>query len=121
MEKNRPDKEFEDYWKIHRSRLVKQAPSWLAEERQRSLGMNTMGDWILLPLPIVAMLWLLGNPIVESEMLNFIIVLAVGVVVTVVCQMLKPYVTGKRSVSDIDNDIKQYFYQRYLEERKAAD
>ena len=57
--------------------------------------------------------WLQELHLVASELLNLLLSLVVGVVVLVLCQMAKPYVTGKRSVADIDADIKQHFYEEY--------
>lgn len=32
--------------------------------------------------------------------------------------MVRPYVTGKRSVAEIDKEIKQYYYEQYRRDGK---
>ena len=84
------EKEFEDFWTAHSKQLIARAPKRWQEERTHSLGMNTLGDWLLWIVPV-------------------------GVVV---CQMVRPYVTGKRSVAEIDKEIKQYYYEQYRRDGK---
>lgn len=50
---------------------------------------------------------------VNSPIINFVIVLFIGVITLILGQMISPYVTGKRRITDIDNDIKQYYYNKY--------
>ena len=84
------EKELEHFWTAHRKQLIARAPKRWQEERTHSLGMNTLGDWLLWIVPV-------------------------GVVV---CQMVRPYVTGKRSVAEIDKEIKQYYYEQYRRDGK---
>ena len=51
-------------------------------------------------------------------LVNFLILLVICVVCVVVCQMVRPYVTGKRSVAEIDKEIKQYYYEQYRRDGK---
>ena len=41
------EKEFEDFWTAHSKQLIARAPKRWQEERTHSLGMNTLGDWLL--------------------------------------------------------------------------
>ena len=107
------EQKFEEYWQRHNQQLLTRAPRHLAEERAKSVKMNTAGDWLLLLFPVVVIFWLQELHLVASELLNLLLSLVVGVVMLVLCQMAKPYVTGKRSVADIDADIKQHFYEEY--------
>lgn len=107
------EKDFEDYWKKHRASLLLAAPKDLQEERNRSEKLNTFGDWLLYLAPIVVMVAFLDQKFVASELLNFLASIGVGVVATFLSMLLKPYVTGKRRVADIENDMKAYFYGIY--------
>lgn len=107
------EQEFENYWNLHHKQLIETAPSKLAEERKRSLGVNTAADWLLIAFPVIVMVVLMDYNFVNSPIINFVIVLFIGVITLVLGQMISPYVTGKRRITDIDNDIKQYYYNKY--------
>lgn len=73
--------------------------------------MNTAGDWLLAIVPIIVMVAFLSEGLIHSEILNFAAAALTGCVTYVLTMLVKPYVTGKRSLVDIDNDIKAYFRQ----------
>ena len=107
------EKEFENYWKHHQSELIQRAPQALKEERKNTGRMNTAGDWILFVVPIIAMVGFMNYGFFAQEMVNFLVALVIGIVFFFLSMLLKPYITGKRNVVDIDTDIKQHFYQIY--------
>lgn len=107
------EKEFEDFWAAHRTTLIARAPQTLKSERENSSKMNTAGDWLLFALPIIVMIWFLNSGLIANELLNFVAAAAIGIALQVPTMLLKPYVTGKRSVADIEKDIKLHFYDVY--------
>ena len=90
----------------------------MLEVRSHSLGMNTLGDWLLWIVPVGVVVCLMDYKFVASSLVNFLILLVICVVCVVVCQMVRPYVTGKRSVAEIDKEIKQYYYEQYRRDGK---
>ena len=104
------EKEFEDFWTAHSKQLIARAP--------KRLGMNTLGDWLLWIVPVGVVVCLMDYKFVASSLVNFLILLVICVVCVVVCQMVRPYVTGKRSVAEIDKEIKQYYYEQYRRDGK---
>lgn len=104
---------FEDYWKQYRASLIKAAPPALGEERRMLKKMNTPGDWILLVVPFAVMVWVPGLGIFNDLALNTVLAIVLGVVAAVLGELVKPYITGKRSYADVDADIKQHFYELY--------
>ncbi len=106
-------KEFEDYWKAHEQSLIEAAPPVLREERKNNGKMNTAGDWLLFIIPLVAGVGFMNAKLIESEMVNLIIGLAIVVACFGIAMAIRPYITGKRSIADIDADIKDYFYTVY--------
>ncbi len=114
------EKEFEDYWNMHRARLIRRCPTSLKDERQNSSKMNTAGDWLLFIVPVVAMILFINHGFIKNEMINLVVTLVIGIIIYVLSDMLKPYVTGKRNVVDIDKDIKRHFYQIYKEKGLKA-
>lgn len=107
------EKEFEDYWRDHRDSLILHAPQTLRQERDRNTKMNTPGDWLLFVLPIMVMLGFYDCHLIENTVINIIVTVVLGIVAFAVAEMLKPYVTKKRSIEEIDADIKQYFHAVY--------
>lgn len=109
------EQEFEDYWKRHRQLLIKNAPTALYEERKSNTKMNTAGDWLLFILPIIVMAGFYDARVIANVIVNFVVTLVLGIIVFVSTELLKPYITSKRSLTEIDGDIKQYFCQMYKE------
>lgn len=106
-------REFEEYWKTNEQTLLAAAPVVLREERKNNGKMNTAGDWLLFIIPLVAGIGFMNVRLLENEMLNLVVGLAVVVVCFGIAMLIRPYVTGKRSVADIDADIKAYFFAVY--------
>ncbi len=113
------EKEFEDYWRDHKDTLILHAPKALLQERQRNTKMNTPGDWLLFILPIIVMLGFYDSHFIENNVVNGIVTVVLGIIAFAVSELLKPYVTKKRSLEEIDEDIKQYFYAVYQEKGLA--
>lgn len=107
------EKEFEDYWNLHKKQLLMEAPQHLKEERLNSVKMNTAGDWLLAAFPFIVIVLFLQAGFIKNEMLNYICGIVICIILWVLCEMTKPYVIGKRSVGDIDKDIKQYYYEQW--------
>lgn len=113
-------REFEEYWKAHEQTLLAAAPAVLREERKNNGKMNTAGDWLLFIIPLVAGIGFMNARLLANEMLNLVVGLAVVVVCFGIAMLIRPYVTGKRSVTDIDADIKAYFFAVYEKGGTAA-
>lgn len=114
------DKQFEAYWKANGQSLIEAAPPVLSDERKNNGKMNTAGDWLLFIIPLVAGIGFMNAKLIESEMVNLIVGLAIVVVCFGIAMMIRPYVTGKRSIADIDADIKDYFYAIYKDKGTAG-
>lgn len=108
-------KEFEEYWKEHEQALLEAAPATLREERKDNGKMNTTGDWLLFIVPFFVGIGFLNAQIIKAEMANFIVSIIVVVVSYGIAMMIRPYVTGKRSIADIDADIKNHYLAVYEE------
>ena len=115
------EKEFEEFWTGHRKQLIDKAPRHFKEERNRNLGMNTLGDWLLWIVPVAVAVWMMEYKFVSSGIINVLIMLAICVACVTICQMIRPYVTGKRNVADIDEEIKQYYYHMYCKNNGKID
>lgn len=109
-------KEFEDYWKTHEAALLRVAPKVLRDERANNGKMNTAGDWLLFIIPIMAMVGFMNTDFIQKELLRFLVAMLIGIACFVFSVYIKPYVTGKRNIVDIDADIKDYFFAVYQRE-----
>lgn len=106
--------EFEKIWSSKPSKeWMAAAPSRFQEELKRSKGMNTAGDWLSL-VPIALIVVYQGSISVGNELLRYLIVAVLIIVWFVIWEMIKPYITNKRSEADILNDVKAYFYQQWM-------
>ena len=77
--------------------------------------MNSVGDWLLFSLPIMVMIIFYDQHFILNGLGNFVVTAVLGVLVFMGSELLKPYVTSKRSLLEIDDDIKQYYYRVYEE------
>ena len=109
-------REFEDYWKTHEAALLRVAPKVLRDERANNSKMNTAGDWLLFIIPIMAMVGFMNTDFIQKELLRFLVAMLIGIACFVFSVYIKPYVTGKRNIVDIDADIKDYFFAIYQKE-----
>lgn len=78
--------------------------------------MNTAGDWLLFIIPIMAMIGFMNTDFIQKELIRFVVAMLFGIACFVFAVYIKPYVTGKRNIVDIDADIKDYFFAVYQKE-----
>ena len=109
------EQEFEEYWESHRQLLINHAPKSLQEERKSNTKMNSVGDWLLFSLPIMVMIIFYDQHFILNGLGTLVMTAVLGVLVFMGSELLKPYVTRKRSLLEIDDDIKQYYYRVYKE------
>ena len=107
------EKEFEEYWTTHQRRLVLNAPERLRKEYLEASRLDTPLDWLCFVIPIGV--GIIVQPLInlKSEILSWGIILILVVVLFVLMQMLKPIITKKKSETDVLEQIKQFYYQRY--------
>ncbi len=120
MTENTYPRDFEAYWEKHKADLIGKAPRALKEERENNGKMNTAGDWLLFALPVIVIIGFTNTDFIKNELFRFVVALVIGMACFVVTVYIKPYVTGKRSIVDIDADIKDYFYSVYKEKRSEG-
>lgn len=107
------EKEFEDYWNIHQRHLILNAPEKMRKEYMEASRLDSPVDWASFVLPIgvgIVIQPMLGF---ASEVLSWGIVLLVVVFLFVVMQMVKPYISKKKTETQVLDEIKRYYYERY--------
>lgn len=107
------EKEFEDYWTTHQRRLILNAPEKLRKEYLQASRLDSPLDWIGFILPIGLGIALQPFLPLQSEILSWAITFVFVVLSFALVQMLKPRFTNRRTVAQVLDEIKQYYYQRY--------
>lgn len=107
------EKEFEDFWNLHRKRLLLNAPQELRQEYMESSRLDTPMDWVGFVFPIAVGILIQPHIHMQSELLSWAIILVVVIVLFVLLQMVKPLVQKKKSTIQVVEQIKQYYYERY--------
>lgn len=107
------EKEFDEYWTTHQRRLVLNAPERLRKDYLEAGRLDTPLDWLCFVIPIGV--GIIVQPIIKlkSEILSWGIILVLVVILFALMQMLKPIITRKKSESEVLEQIKQFYYQRY--------
>ena len=67
-------------------------------------------------IPFIVMVGFLNTKLISNEMFNFIVSIVLGVLCFGIVTYIKPYITNKRNIVDIDNDIEDYFFSIYQKE-----
>lgn len=107
------EKEFEDYWNIHQRHLILNAPEKMRKEYMEAGRLDSPVDWACFVLPVGAGILIQPMLGLNSEVLSWGIVLLVVVFLFVVMQMVKPYISKKKTEAQVLDEIKRYYYERY--------
>lgn len=110
------NKEFDVYWSTHKKRLMGTSP--FQEEWNESKRMSTAGDWLLLAFPVAVFVAFVSSGLIKNELLNYVIGGVLCGLSLVIGEYIKPYVTGKRSIGEIEKDAKEYYFKQYQETGK---
>lgn len=107
------EKEFEDYWNQHQKHLILNAPEKMRTEYLESTRLDSPIDWLCFVIPIGVGIVVQPFIKLKSEILSWAIMLVVVVVLFVLMQMVKPFLSKKKSETQVINKIKKYYYDRY--------
>ncbi len=107
------EKEFEEYWDKHQRHLILNAPKPMRDEYLESTRLDTPMDWLCFIVPIGV--GIVVQPLIHlgSEILSWCVMLVIVVILFAVMQIIKPYVSKKKSEAQMIESIKQYYYERY--------
>ncbi len=118
MKRENIEKTFNEYWERYQKQLILNAPSSLREEYLKSTQLDTPVDWFCFVLPIVVGVGLFPLLNFGSEMLSWLVVVLVVVVLFALMQMLKPYLSKKKTTAQVVDRIKAYYFEIY---KKSGD
>ena len=106
------DKEFEDYWNLHQRHLILSATEKLRSEYMEAGRLDSPADWVCFILPVGVGILLQPFLNFSSEILSWAIVLVVVVLLFVLMQMIKPYISKKKTEAEALEEIKKYYYRK---------
>ncbi len=118
MKRENIEKTFNEYWERYQKQLILNAPSSLREEYLKSTQLDTPVDWFCFVLPIVVGVGLFPLLNFGSEMLSWLVVVVAVVVLFALMQMLKPYLSKKKTTAQVVDRIKAYYFEIY---KKSGD
>ena len=107
------EKEFVDYWNTHQNHLILNAPEGLRKEYFDSSRLDTPIDWICFLIPIAVGILLQTFMGIASTIVSMGITIVVVVLLYALMQMVKPYLSQKKSEAEAVERIKMYYYERY--------
>lgn len=103
--------EFELLWLEKRKRILAADKEYI--KATESYKMNSGADWLLFGTPVVGAIVVLDGSFFVSEMLNWLVSAGVAVVMFVGAVFVKSLITGGRTISEIEADIKQRCREQY--------
>ena len=96
--------DFNDYWKIHRDRLLREDPEY--SEAIQSYAMKSGADWLLFGLPVVAGIVAMQVLPIAHELLRFALSVVITIIAFAISVYIKSLINPHRSLSDIEKDVK---------------
>lgn len=105
------DDAFELYWQSHRHELLSKNQEY--REIEESYKMRTGFDWLLWAVPLVC--GIIAFKLVDgaNEILNWLLSAAVVIVTFLLCVWTKATLSGHRSLSEVEEDVKKQAYEEF--------
>ena len=103
--------EFELLWLERRKQILAADEEYIrATEGYR---MTSGADWLLFGMPVVAAIMVLEMSFFGSEIINWLVAALVAALLFVVAVYVKTLITGGRSVTEIEADVKRRCREEY--------
>lgn len=105
--------EFEEYWLSHEKELILRAPKKLQDDMLEATKLTTVTDWAFFIFPICVGVLIQPFIRLKSEILSWLVSVVAIVIIFVALQILKPYVSKKKTSGEAKEAIKQFYWERY--------
>lgn len=109
--------DFETYWRTHREQLLRANEEYRRVEE--SYKMKSGADWLLFGIPFFAGVLFMSACKLESELLKWLLSAGVTIVFFIVCVWLKGVLSGERSLSEIEDEVKAVAQERWMKENNS--
>lgn len=105
------DDAFELYWQSHRREFLSKNQEY--REIEESYKMRTGFDWLLWAVPLVCGILAFKLVAGANEILNWLLSAAVVIVTFLLCVWPKATLSGHRSLSEVEEDVKKQAYEEF--------
>lgn len=105
------DDAFELYWQSHRREFLSKNQEY--REIEESYKMRTGFDWLLWAVPLVCGILAFKLFAGANEILNWLLSAAVVIVTFLLCVWTKATLSGHRSLSEVEEDVKKQAYEEF--------
>jgi len=107
------EKEFEEYWRVNRNKLLNQNASFKASKD--SYKMTTGADWLLYAIPVVAGIVFMDCCSIQHELLRWFACAGITIACFVLCVFIKTLISGDQSMDDIEKQMKKHLHDKMVE------
>lgn len=101
------EQEFEKKWRENRRNLLQNDAEW--RQLQESYKMSSGADWLLFAIPVVAGIASFNYIPLTSEILKWLVSVAITIVCFALCVWIKTLISGTKSADEIERRIKEEF------------
>jgi hypothetical protein len=101
------EQEFEERWHENRRTLLQNDAEW--RQLQDSYKMSSGADWLLFAIPVVAGIASFNYVPLSSEILKWLISVAITIVCFAICVWIKTLVSGTKTADEIERRVKEEF------------
>lgn len=101
------EQEFEKKWRENRHNLLQNDAEW--RQLQESYKMSSGADWLLFAIPVVAGIASFNYIPLTSEILKWLVSVAITIVCFALCVWIKALISGTKSADEIERRIKEEF------------
>ena len=113
------EKDFEVLWKENRKHILESDPEY--KKIVESYKMKSGADRLLFGIPVMAAIVILETSPFGRELFNWLAGVAAAVVTFAICVAVKAMITGNRSVSELEEDLKKRCHEHYMKTGKLTD
>lgn len=103
------EKEFEQLWLKNKKRLLSKDREY--QDAIATYGMTSGADWLLFGIPVASGIVCVEVMPIQSEVLRWIVSVAITVVVFAVCVWVKSLSHPHRAIGDIESDIRKRCFE----------
>ena len=109
-------KEFEEYWKTNKHRLLMEDDEY--RKAVSGYSMSSGADWLLFGIPVAAGIVSVQFIPIAHEILKWLASVAITIIVFVLCVYVKSLSNPHRPLSDIEADVKKKQLELFLKQSK---
>ncbi|HEY9551561.1 MAG TPA: hypothetical protein VIQ97_04680 [Prevotella sp.] len=108
---SRPDTDFEQLWSANKAAILDKNEEY--KRIKDSYKLASGADWLLFAIPAVVGITVFNYAFATNELLNWLLSALASVVAFVGCVWIKSLLNGNRTLSEVENEVKDECRKRY--------